>query len=198
MIDRVRAELQVSLPAELVNELLDQYVELKSEHQLGRHTAAELAAGKFVEASVRVLEFVTDGGSFTPLGEPIKNMSGKLLRLANADKSHGDEVRLLIPRALDAIYTIRNKRGVGHVAGTVSPNVADSTYLCAGADWVLAELIRLNHRCPVDEAQAIVNDLVRYRLPLVYEGGEVKRVLHPGLPQRDAALLLLAASELSP
>jgi hypothetical protein len=191
MINKVSADLKTKLPAELVNAILESYNEIQYHFLLGRYEPSELNGGKFCEACFRILQFETDNGKYTALGIETKDLPGKLRNLENvvsADESY----RFHIPRTLIAIYNIRNKRGVGHLAGEVSANSMDSTLVASCADWVLAELFRLHYQCPPDVAQSIVNSLVQRPLTLVYGIGEIKRVLLPSLTHRNQTLLLLA------
>jgi hypothetical protein len=46
------------------------------------------------------------------------------------------------------------------------------------------------HGVTTDEAQKIVDGLVERRIPVVWQMGDVRRVLKPSLPLRDQVLLL--------
>jgi len=63
--------------------------------------------------------------------------------------------------------------------------------------WIVAELIRVLHNRPVDEAAAIVDALVERESPLVWRVGEKLRVLDAKLSMKDKALILLHASSVS-
>jgi hypothetical protein len=82
---------------------------------------------------------------------------------------------------------------VGHVSGDVNPNLADATLIASTADWILAELYRMLYGVSLDEAQEIVNGLVRRKLLLVHDVGSVRRVIAPSLRYKDQTLLLLAS-----
>lgn len=187
---QLEAELAKGLPADLVKKLLAAYEEIKENFYLGRHEPSELNAGKLCEIVARILEHES-GLALTPWGKTIPNL-GDYLRGFEKQTQANDSIRFHIPRVANAIYNIRNKRGVGHVGGDVNPNLADSTYLVGAADWILADLIRLHYGCSLEEAQAIVDGLVQRKLPLVYEIGGVKRVLNPSLDYSQKTLLLLA------
>ena len=61
-------------------------------------------------------------------------------------------------------------------------------------DWVLAELIRLHHNVPADEAQKIVEQLVERRAPVVEDFDGFLKVLKPDLARGDHCLVLLYQS----
>jgi len=195
MLQRVATDLKSQLPAELVDALLTSYDEIKQNFFLGRHEPSELNGGKFCEACIRILQHQTDRRNYTPLGVQIPDVIGKLRNFESIPSAAANEsYRIHIPRALLAMYNIRNKRGVGHLGGDVNPNIADASFLVACADWVMAELFRIHYQCSLDEAQRIVNSLVQRRLNLVHELEKVKRVLLPSLSHRDQTLLLLASA----
>lgn len=183
-------DLSVSLPPDLVRKLLAAYQEIKENFYLGKHEPAELNAGKFVEVILRVLEHESKM-PLTPFGTSIKNMGDRLRNFENATAAN-DSVRFHIPRVANAIYNIRNKRGVGHVGADVNPNLADSTIVASGSDWIVAELVRVHYKCSLEEAQAVVDGLVQRKIPLVHDIGGVKRVLNPRLTYGEKTLLLLA------
>jgi hypothetical protein len=102
-----------------------------------------------------------------------------------------DSIRLHIPRALRVVYDIRNKRDAAHLADGIDPNVQDVTIVIAVLDWILAELIRLYHNVPANEANALVDMIVARTAPVIQEFQGFLKVLRPDLPAGDAILLLL-------
>ena len=102
--------------------------------------------------------------------------------------------QILIPRLLPALYEIRNNRGVGHVGGDVDPNYMDASAVLSMANWIMAELVRVYHQLPTDEAQKVTDLLVERRVPLVWQIGQVKRVLDTSLSLKDQVLLLASSS----
>ena len=58
-------------------------------------------------------------------------------------------------------------------------------------DWVLAELIRLYHGVPGNEATVIVDQIVARSAPVIQEFNGFQKVLRPSLKASDLVLLLL-------
>lgn len=188
----MRNDLYKAYPQELVDALLGSYIIIKEHFYLGRFESAELNGGKFVEACVRILQY-SSSGSYTPIGQEIKNMIDTLRKFEQlAATSCLESYRIHIPRNLMAIYNIRNKRGVGHLGGDVNPNMADSILITSVCDWVLAELFSINFNSTLDEAQNTVDSLVQRKIPLVYSYNGVTRVLNQKLSLKNQTLLLLA------
>jgi hypothetical protein len=92
------------------------------------------------------------------------------------------------------MYEIRNNRGVGHVGGDVDPNFMDASAVLSMANWIMAELVRVYHQLQTDEAEKVINLLVERRVPLVWQIGQIKRVLDISLNLKDQVLLLVCSS----
>lgn len=190
MLEIIRNDLKKLYPPDLCDAFIDSYIEIKEQYYLAKYETSELNGGKFVEACVRLIQEELSN-SHIPIGQHIPNLVKVLRDFETSDKSKGDSFRIHIPRALLFVYNIRNRRGVGHLGGDVNPNLADSTVITAAADWVLAEIYRIVYTVSLDEAQGIVNNLVRRKIPLVYEIGDIRRVLDPTISFRDQTLILL-------
>jgi hypothetical protein len=95
---------------------------------------------------------------------------------------------------LPALYEIRNNRGVGHAGGEVDPNHMDATFILSSSNWIMGELVRVLHNLQPSDAQSIVDSLVERQTPMVWQNGDLKRVLDPKTALPDQVLLLIAAS----
>jgi hypothetical protein len=194
LLTQIRSDLKKAYPSELIDALIDSYIEIKEHYYLNRLEPSELNGGKFVEATIRIIQFVTQNGNFTPIGTPIHNTIDSLRKFEQiSDKTILESYRIHIPRNLCSIYNIRNKRGVGHLGGDVNPNLPDANLIIACCDWTLAELFMINYHCSLDQAQKMVDVLVQRRNLLVYEFEDIKRVLNPKLTFKNQTLLLLAS-----
>ena len=161
------------------------YLDLKKNHLEARIEPAGLAAGKFCEAVLRHLQFVVTGNS-TPFNRRIPNFADACRQLITSPTTSASESeRMVIPRALVFVYTMRNKRGIGHVGGDVNANCIDLAVLSAMADWVVCELIRLYHGLSLEEAQGLVDGISIRRLPVIWkwqvESASSKMVCRQGI-----------------
>ena len=182
----------LSIPEELREKLEDHYHKIKHNHALRKFEPSELNGAKFCEVVYRILEWRTSK-TYTQAGTQIKDFKQKVRRFEQCS-NEPDTIRYHIPDVLLAIYNIRNKRGVAHVAGTIDSNYMDATFIVAGADWVMAELVRLLHNVTIDEARALVESLTTKQIPLIWQIGDHKRVISPPgkkLPAKDKVLALL-------
>jgi len=180
--------LKTAYGDDIAKHVTDAYKEIESHHALGRWKTAELDAGHYVESVRRLLDLQLTG-KFTPFNEQLSRFTDQVLKQYESQKGH-DSYRMLIPQALKAIYSVRNKRGVGHV-GEVSPNRMDSTYLLQTAKWVLGEIVRLNSKAAIDETERLVTAITERRVDGLWKEAGIKRVLNTNLEIRDQVLILL-------
>jgi hypothetical protein len=175
--------------------MIHAYLDLKKNCAEARYEGAGLAAGKFCEAILRLLQERVLG-TFTPFGTKISNYADECRKLVTAPATRATESeRAVIPRALVFLYTMRNKRGIGHIGGDVDANAVDIAAMARTADWVVCELIRINHGLSLEEAQDIVDGISVRELPTIWEVAGKKRVLKEGLKAKGQALLLLYSSQ---
>jgi hypothetical protein len=88
------------------------------------------------------------------------------------------------------LYTLRGKRGIGHVGGDVEANSIDTATIVRVCDWILCELIRIHHGLSLEEAQAMVDALSSRIIPEIWEIMGKKRVLRTDLNVKQKTLLL--------
>ena len=185
------AQALAGVQAQFRKRLIAAYEDLKRDHAEGRYDSAGLAAGKFCEIALRLLQHVVMGSS-TPFGTKIANFADECRKLVTSPASSAVEsLRTVMPRALVFMYTMRNKRGIGHVGGDVEANHIDSATLARLADWTVCELIRVYHGLSLEEAQDLVDTLATRSLPDIWEVAGKKRVLRDGLSASQQVLVLL-------
>lgn len=193
-LNPILATALAKVPTVFRAKLVQSYLDLKKNVTETRYDVAGLAAGKLCEVVLRFLQQKVHG-SFTPFGTKINNYADECRRLTTASATSGNESeRVVLPRALLFLYTMRNKRGIGHIGGDVDANGIDIATMARTADWVVCELIRINHGLSLEEAQDMVDGISVRQLPTIWEVAGKKRVLKDGLKAKDQALLLLYSS----
>lgn len=187
----IQSSIEALASADLANAILNEYDQLTRRFDLRDFQPSELNGGRFAEAAFRICQHVCTGSS-TAIGRTLPSVD-QLLRTLEQTPSRlvDDTFRLHIPRTLRLIYDLRNKRDVAHLGAGVSPNYADAALVLNCAGWILAEIVRVSHKCDVQTAQMIVDNLAERRTSLIWEEDDVVRVLRPGLPYRDQILLIL-------
>lgn len=183
-----------NVPSDFRTRIIKAYLELKSRQAEGKHDSAGLSAGKLCESVVRLLQHELKK-AFTPFGQQITNFNAECESFTQTPKTAGsDSLRIVIPRALSFLYTLRNKRGIGHAGGDVDANGIDGATIGRVADWVVCELIRIYHNMSLEEADALVASLSTRNIPDIWEVGGKKRVLRNDLDFKQKTLLLLYSS----
>jgi hypothetical protein len=187
----VRASLVAICSDELADALLTEFQELNQRYYVADFRPSELSGARFSEAAIRICQNVITP-PYTALGKTLPGLD-KLLPALEAPPSspQRDPFRIHIPRAVRLIYDFRSKRDVAHLGKGVSPNAADASLVLGTASWILAEMVRIGHKCDIATAQAMVDGLVERRSPLLWHEGDVVRVLDPGLKYPHQVLLVL-------
>jgi hypothetical protein len=181
-----------SIPRVLREELFKEYRSIVQNYAEHRWSPAELSAGRFCEVVYSILSGYGSGAYPTKASKPSDFVGS--CRTLESNKSVPRSFQILIPRTLQSLYEIRNNRGVGHVGGDVDSNHMDATFVVSTANWILAELVRVFHNLPIEEAQQLVDAIAEQRVPLIWQGKDVKRVLDPKIEAKDQILLLLASA----
>ena len=181
------------IPLTFRTKIIDSYVSIRSAYEEGNYDSASLRGGRFCESVLRFLqEHLTQ--SYTPFGQKINNFTEECKKLGQVQSSPGNEsLRIIMPKALDFAYTIRNKRGIGHVGGDVEANQIDAATVMRISDWILCELMRYFHSMALEDAQALLDAISTRQLPYIWSVAGKKRVLKIGLSSKDEVLLHLHA-----
>jgi len=180
-----------SIPISLRKRLVESYSNLKNQAIEGQYDTIGHHAGKLAEVLIRILQNILTGMN-TPLNKGLSNFKGECENLEKTPKTAGPEgLRLLMPRALLLLYTLRNKRDFGHVGGEVDANEIDALTAMRIVDWCMCELIRVCHNLPIEDAQMLCDAITERKLPAIWNVLGRKRVLDTSLSYRDQTLLLL-------
>lgn len=175
-------------PVQLVEALYNSYREIEKNYQLSNWKIAELDAGHFVEAALRILEHKLLG-TFTPLSTSFGSFNQNILTKFENASGH-ESYRILIPRTLFSVYCIRNKRGVGHI-GEISPNQLDATYIIYSIKWVLAELLRLSSSISPEKANDMIHQVIERHIEAIWDDGETFMILNSKIKTQDKILIVL-------
>jgi hypothetical protein len=186
------ADALADLPPGLRLALLAEYKSIIQNFSEHRWSPSELSGGRFCEIVYTILDGHAKGNYATTPTKPPNLVAA--CRQLEANNHVPRSFQILIPRILPAIFEVRNNRNVGHVGGDVDPSHMDATFIVSNCNWVMAELTRVYHNVPTETAQRVVDALVERRIPLVWEGEEVRRVLDPKMSLVEQVLLLLATS----
>jgi hypothetical protein len=168
MDDQILTDLSSEIDPGIAKDLLNSYINLVTRFRKGDLDGCLSASGKFVENSLRAIEFLRTG---KVLAE-IKNASRTKTAIEN-DPSLSEPLRILVPRiALAMVYDVRSKTGAVHVK-EIDPRPIDASLAVHAASWVVAEFLRLHHVANEADVEAAMSSLMRTYIPYIESfGGE--------------------------
>lgn len=185
-------QVLTSVPKGLRTPLLLEFNEIVKNYFEGRWSPSELSGGRFCEIIYSILDGCASGSYPVKPQKPRDFVSA--CRALEQKKLTPRSFQILIPRMLLPLYEVRNNRGVGHAGGDVNPNHMDATAVLSMASWVMAEMVRVFHDIELSEAQLVVDSLVERRIPLIWQSGDMKRVLDPTFTLTEQILLLISSA----
>ncbi len=197
MLQQIKQQLEKDFSKKLIDSLFECYQIAYDKYYRGDYRPSALQCGRFAEVALRMLQEKTTG-VYTPLGQQLPNFVNEVRKLENMPKAQFHEsIRIQIPRTLQVIYDVRNKRDIGHVGGDVDANFSDSTLSLVACSWVLTEFLRLYYTSNINTAQKIVNSIVKLKIPLIQDFNGFLKILNPKLklPQKILALLYYRGSD---
>jgi hypothetical protein len=186
----IQKELNAIYPAELVDSLMESYEKAVSEYKKAHWQYFGNEVGQFIEIGRRMIELQTEK-KYTPLSNKLSIFNERvLLDWENHPSSISESYRIIIPRALYAMYCIRNKRGMIH-KNEIDPNKMDAIMLLSNMKWVFAELFRLASKLSFDEAIECIDSIMIRETIIVWDNGTMLRILDVGMKTKDKILCLL-------
>lgn len=178
-----------AIPEPLRPRLIQHYLGVHQAYAEGKYDHCGQHVGKFCEVMLRCLqERLT--GAYHPMGQKIVNFKTDCERLENIT-GFPESLRIVIPRCLVFLYTMRNKRDIGHVGGDVDANPIDAATYTRLSDWCVSELLRVVHTLSLEDAQALLDAMAVRHVPQVWSVAGKHRVLVKDMSIKDKALLLL-------
>lgn len=184
--DQISLNLSAHIDAAVVKDLLSTYDDLIAKHRSGDLEGALTKAGRFVEHSLRAIEYVRTGAA----PAEIKSVAATIETLRNTP-SLPEPLHLLIPRVLyGMIYNMRSKRDVVHVK-EIDPRHIDVAMSVSAASWVIAELVRIYHVSDEAAVEQCMLALSRTSIPFI-EAIDGETIVGRKVGARLEILLLLA------
>lgn len=192
MNSHVQSELERVSNLELSKAIVEAFVQIEQEFYLKHYQTSELQSGHFVEAIRRFIELKLFG-SYPPIGQALSPLSPQ--QLQRYENGSGEEsYRIIIPRALFAIFSIRNKRGIGHLS-QIAANRQDAIFILSTCKWILSELLRIESGLSPNQTVAIVDQVLERTIEGVWDIAGKQRILVHGLKLKEKILFLLFSSE---
>ncbi len=157
-----------------------------------RWAPSELSGGKFCEIVYTILDGFSTGNYTSYLqshaiSSELVVHSKATLPIPGVFKTLSHEYYK--PSARSEIIVVSDLR-----LARSTPIIMDATAVLHMTSWIMAELIRVFHNLSIEDAKKLTDSLVDRRTPLVWQSGDIRRVLKSDLTIRDQILLLLSSS----
>jgi hypothetical protein len=136
MLNQIKQQLESTFDRQLLDKLFESHQLLTEHYYLGRYRPCALEGGRFAEVSLRMLQQALTG-TFIPLGTHIQDFTRETRSLEQLNRALKESLRIQIPRTIQIMFDIRNKRDIGHVGGDVDANYSDATLSLTAGNWVL-------------------------------------------------------------
>lgn len=177
-----------SLPNELSKNLVEEFQKLHEQYFLGKWQVSQLNGGRFGEAVLRIIQ-LKDQTTYTPIGTQLPAKE-TIVSHAKNNTSIPKSLRLYVAEATCLIMDCRNDRDVAHL-GSIDVNPMDATFVINTANWILAEIIRIEGHTTPELAQNEITKIIERRVPIVENIGGRLKVLNPNLTERNKVLVCL-------
>lgn len=174
-----------NIPTDLVDEIIKEFQKLHQQYFLGKWEPSQLDGGRFAEHIFRVIEY-KQTKIFTAIGTTIPRLA--IYNSASQDTSLPESIRFHVLKLADLILDFRNKRNVAH-PGTVNVNEMDSAFVIQAANWIIAELIRLETKMSPDDAQTEIKKIIERKVPIIEEIGGRLKCLQTKLNVKEQSLV---------
>jgi hypothetical protein len=171
--------------------IIARYLEMKRDFVSGNFDSCGMKAGKFCEAYIRYLQLRFDG-TYTAFNRSLPRFDTLCKSFESKPGAAApDGIRILAPRAMNYIYSMRNKRSFGHEGDDIDADKIDAVTVVRLVDWIVCETIRDFHSIPLEEAQEILDSLATREIPAIWEVMGRRRILATNLTYIEKTLLLL-------
>ncbi len=180
--NKLVAALSKSIPQELAEDLVDDFLQLRQD--VATSTLGGSCGGKIVETLVQIMQYL-ENTTYDPKPDVDVYLRGLESRPAKLD----DGLRICAGRLARGLYALRSKRNIVH-KGSIDPNTYDLRMLMHGAEWIIAELLRLTQGLTMQEAGELI-EMVHAPVGTLVEDFGSRRLVLPKLNIESELLVLL-------
>lgn len=181
-----------AIPSGLRDPLIEEFEQALDEYRAADWEKVGLKAGKFCEIAYCICAGHATGIYPASPSKP-KNFPQACRDLEQYNASKGRSLCIQVPKALVALYELRNNRAIGHISTEISPNHMDAEYFLRGMKWVMGELVRNHSQLLLTDSHAVVEAITARTFHIVWSSGNIRRVLEPAKTSAQKVLILLYA-----
>lgn len=171
MKDQIINILSQKIDKNIIEDLVNSYIEIKNEFINGNYVETHSKSGKFAENVFITLNFITTNKIINELKSGEMSKISKKLKDVD-DSTYSESIRLLIPDiAKSLIYQPRSKLGSIHKK-PVTPDFIDAKLTISASDWIMAELLRQYGTREIKKIQQLINNVVTEHIPIIQKIGK--------------------------
>lgn len=179
-----------NIPANLQDQLVIEFQEIKRKYTLEDWGSSELSAGRFAEVVLRIFQYLI-GDNITPFGGEIKPSEKEKLINKVINSSFIDEhIRQKVASLTRMLLDFRNNRDAAHIGGFDASNM-DAFFTLSCTKWILAELIRVYGDYTMKESEKIISEITIKELPAICEINGEQFIAKNKLSSEEEILILL-------
>lgn len=167
MLEILQKQLESKIDSSLVTELLNEYEETKKRFLKGDKEGVILHSAKFSEIVLAILIYINENQIVDINNIEFENFFNRVVGYTKTT-AEDDLLYLEVPYVAKSIYTLRNKKRVGHVK-KLDPLVQDSFFANSSIDWILASFIFLYSTQDEKEINFIIKSLIEKKIPFIEE-----------------------------
>ncbi len=182
-LTQIKTLFQNHIDSQLIDDLLKDFIFIKQD--VATNTLGRGSPGKFIETVVQIMQYLE-----TKTYDAQPSVDSYLRDIENKNTTLPTSLKLVVSRVARGIYSLRNKRGIGH-KGEIDPNVMDLKYVLSGCQWILAELIRVYSGNNPGEASKLIEAILIPPSEVIEDFGSFKTVLHRNITSTKELLILL-------
>ncbi len=179
--NKLVAALAKAIPQQLATDLVDDFLQLRQD--VATATLGRAAGGKVIETTVQILQQL-ESGAYAAHPD-----IDKYLLQVESKTTLDEGLRICAARLARSMYAIRSKRNIVH-KGNVDSNAYDQRLTLHGAEWFIAELLRLTQGLTMQEAGELI-EMVHAPVGALVEDFGTRRLVLPDLNIEGELLVLL-------
>lgn len=165
--------------------MMEYYQEAKKLHYVKQYASAITTFGKFLEVAAEALcNYMNLGDCDASCGKVVE----KMIKSQYSNRS----LKLYIPRAIQAAFSIRNGRDAAHGTTNMVTSSYDSEYVASVCDWVLGELVVELSSRDRESVRGLLDTITEKKTPIIYENSDGDLViLQYNLPVKHEIIIIL-------
>ena len=172
-IEKIFNLIRRKVPDAFVDIIQNEYKEIKISYVIEDLTKIGTHTGKFCEIISSLLCY----NEFHHKDDLNKiNFDNNINKLINSPKPNSDAeiMRLLVPRLLRTLYTIRSKKHIAHIKD-YNPQLMDLKFFKISVDWILTQILLVYFKVQDDEILKYLDKISYEDIKLVerFEDGDI-------------------------